>query len=105
TKSAMRDSARQASFRRVTFARPSPTSWSGCVSIAEAKQTPFKFEPAVRESYQPDRPVLSVIIDCYYGLDLVKQSVQSVLDQDYPNVELLLVNNGAQPDVAEFIRE
>lgn len=74
------------------------------MSIAEARRSTFTFEPAEREELVPGEPILSVILDCYYGLDLVKQSIQSVLDQDYPNVELILVDNGAQPDVAEHLR-
>jgi glycosyltransferase involved in cell wall biosynthesis len=74
------------------------------VSIAEAKRTEFTYESAAREEFAPGKPILSVIIDCYYRLDLVSQSIQSVLDQDYPNVELLLTDNGAKPDVAEYLR-
>jgi glycosyltransferase involved in cell wall biosynthesis len=73
------------------------------MSIREAKATRFEYFPSQKEMYEPGMPVLSVIIDCYYGLDLVKQSVQSVIDQDYPNVELILVNNGAQQDVSEYL--
>jgi glycosyltransferase involved in cell wall biosynthesis len=36
---------------------------------------------------------------------LVKQSIQSVLDQDYSNVELILVNNGAEFEVQEYLSE
>jgi hypothetical protein len=75
------------------------------VSIAEAQRATYSYEPAAREAYEPDQPILTVILDAYYGLDLVTQSVQSVLDQDYANVELILVDNAAQPDVAAFLRE
>ena len=73
------------------------------MSISEAKSASFYYLPPVIEAYEIDKPVLSVIIDCYYKLDLVRQAIQSVLDQDYPNVELILVDNGAQLDVQQHL--
>lgn len=74
------------------------------MSISEATSSQFTYLSPNREAYEPGRPILTIILDCYYRLDLVKQSIQSVLDQDYPNVELLLIDNGAHPDVSEYLR-
>lgn len=73
------------------------------MSIGEAQASSFSYLPPVREAYEQGKPILSVILDCYYRLDLVRQSIQSVLDQDYPNVELILVDNGAQQDVRQHL--
>jgi glycosyltransferase involved in cell wall biosynthesis len=73
------------------------------MSIREAQASPFDVVAPHGEVYEPNKPILTVIIDCYYRLDLVKQSIQSVLDQDYHNVELILVDNGAHQDVAEHL--
>ncbi len=75
------------------------------MSISEAKSADFTFFPAGNERYEPGSPILTVAIDCYYRLDLVKQSIHSVLAQDYPNVELILIDNGAQKDVADYLAE
>jgi len=75
------------------------------VSIAEARRARYTYEPATREAYDPGQPILTVILDAYYRLDLVEQSVQSVLDQEYPNVELILIDNAAQPEVARYLRD
>jgi glycosyltransferase involved in cell wall biosynthesis len=75
------------------------------VSIAEARESNFTYVPASTANYELGRPIFTVIIDCYYRLDLVRESVRSVLEQDYQNVELILVDNGAQPDVAEYVRQ
>ena len=59
-------------------------------SIDEAKRSNYRYLPPKNELYSPDIPIVTIIIDCYYKLVLVKQSVQSILNQDYHNVELLL---------------
>ena len=72
-------------------------------SIKEAEKSIHKFLPAIHEKYNSIEPIVSVIIDCYYKLDLVKQSIQSVLDQDYQNVEIVLVDNGAEENVSKYL--
>jgi len=72
-------------------------------SIKEAEKSIHKFLPAIHEKYNSSEPIVSVIIDCYYKLDLVKQSIQSILDQDYQNVEIVLVDNGAEENVSKYL--
>lgn len=73
------------------------------MSISEAKASEFSYLPPEREEYDQSKPILTVFIHCYYRLDLVRQSIQSVIDQDYPNVELILIDNGAKQDVQEHL--
>ncbi len=73
------------------------------MSFNEAKLSVYKYEPAINERYDKDKPILSIIFTCYYRLDLIKQSLRSVLDQDYQNVELILVDNDAQSEVKEHL--
>jgi glycosyltransferase involved in cell wall biosynthesis len=72
-------------------------------SITEAEKSIHKFLPAIQEKYAFNDLIISIVIDCYYGLDLVKQAVRSVLDQDYRNIELIIVDNGAKEDVSEYL--
>jgi len=74
-------------------------------SIDEAKLSNYEYMPSKNEQYIPGQAIVTVIIDCYYKLDLVKQSIQSVLNQDYHNVELLLIDNGAEELVSDYIRQ
>ncbi|MBT7558001.1 glycosyltransferase family 2 protein, partial [Candidatus Woesearchaeota archaeon] len=74
-------------------------------SIKEAEKSIHKFLPAIHEKYNSSEPIVSVIIDCFYKLDLVKQSIQSVLNQDYQNVEIVLVDNGAKENVSKYLHD
>ena len=49
-------------------------------SIDEAKLSNYEYMPSKNEQYIPGQAIVTVIIDCYYKLDLVKQSIQSVLN-------------------------
>lgn len=50
-------------------------------------------------------PVVSVIIPVYNGSGFVRDSVGDVFAQDYPSVELVLVNDGSSDDSLEVLRE
>lgn len=52
-----------------------------------------------------DRPLVSVVILYYKRRDTIEESVDSVLAQDYPNVELIVVDNHSEDDVKSLIGE
>ncbi|GAB3512957.1 hypothetical protein GCM10027341_54450 [Spirosoma knui] len=46
------------------------------------------------------KPWVSVICTCYNHDRYVRQALQSVVEQDYPNVELIVIDNGSQDQSA-----
>jgi glycosyltransferase involved in cell wall biosynthesis len=51
---------------------------------------------------QQEKPLVSVIIPCYKQAHFLEDAVMSVLQQDYPNFEILIINDGS-PDNAKEI--
>ncbi len=43
----------------------------------------------------PDSPKVSVIIPLYNQKQFVGEAIESVLDQSYPNIEIIVVNDGS----------
>lgn len=49
--------------------------------------------------------LVSVIMPFYSGKEWLKEAIESVLDQTYKNIELLLINDGSKEDVSDLIKE
>jgi glycosyltransferase involved in cell wall biosynthesis len=40
-------------------------------------------------------PLVSIVIPCYNGQDFIKEAIDSALDQTYPNIEVIVLNDGS----------
>ena len=67
--------------------------------IEKALQVSHSYNAPIVEDYESSLPILSIHIDAFYNVEYTKQAVESVLNQTYSNVELILVDNGAHSDV------
>ena len=47
----------------------------------------------------------TVITDVYWKLPLLRQTIESVLNQTYKNIEFIIVNNGASKDIISYINK
>ncbi|WP_333797327.1 glycosyltransferase family 2 protein [Rheinheimera sp.] len=48
-------------------------------------------------------PKVSVVMPCYNNAAYVRQAVDSVLQQDYPNIELIVVDDGSRDNSLEVL--
>lgn len=49
------------------------------------------------------RPLVSVVIPCYNHEQFVQQAIQSVIDQTYKNIELIVIDDGSKDSSVDVI--
>lgn len=52
-----------------------------------------------------EQPLVSVVIPCYNHENFVQDSIQSVIDQTYKNIELIIIDDGSRDHSATKIQE
>lgn len=52
-----------------------------------------------------ENPLVSIILPTYNHGEFIKSAIQSILDQDFYNFELILINDGSTDGTSEIIRE
>lgn len=52
-----------------------------------------------------DQPLVSVVIPCYNHEHFVQESIRSVIDQDYKNIELIVIDDGSKDGSVEKIKK
>ena len=57
------------------------------------------------ETLETDYPRLSLITPCYNGMPYLRAAIESVLDQDYPNIEYLVMDGGSTDGTVELLEE
>lgn len=50
-------------------------------------------------------PLVSIAIPCYNHGKFVQQAIQSVIDQDYQNIEFIIIDDGSQDNSVQKIQE
>lgn len=50
-------------------------------------------------------PLVSVIIPCFNNADMLPGAINSVLEQDYPNIEIIVVDDGSTDESIEVLKQ
>jgi len=61
--------------------------------------------PTVIGSTDPSYPRISVVIPSYNQVRFLERSVLSMLNQNYPNTEIIVIDGGSQDESVELIRK
>lgn len=51
------------------------------------------------------QPLVSIVIPCYNHANFVQDCIQSVIDQTYHNIELIIIDDGSKDESVEKIRQ
>ena len=77
-------------------------------SIYEKVRDDWRYEIQLRGFYvkyvKAFLPLVSILIPAYNNTYFLKQSLESAIGQDYPNVEILVGDDSTNDDVKEFIK-
>ena len=49
-------------------------------------------------------PLISVIIPAYNAAEYIEESINSILQQDYPNIEIIVVDDRSTDDTAKIAK-
>jgi glycosyltransferase involved in cell wall biosynthesis len=80
---------------RFTNSNNDPETCSECQSVT------VNFSPSANEEY----PRVSVITAAYNRASLLDETIQSVLNQDYPNLEYIVLDDGSTDATLEVIKK
>ena len=62
------------------------------------------FDPKVLLSRDPSYPRISVVVPSYDQARFLERTILSILNQNYPNTELIVIDGGSNDDSVELIR-
>ena len=51
-----------------------------------------------------EKPVVSIITACLNAEDTIEQTIQSVIDQTYPNIEYIIIDGGSTDKTFEIVK-
>ncbi len=55
--------------------------------------------------YKTNLPKLSIVMPCFNQVEFIERSILSVLNQNYPNIELVIIDGGSEDGTIEIIRK
>ena len=64
-----------------------------------------KYLQEIKEEITIEKPLVSVIVPVYNGEKYLEDCIKSILNQDYTNIELIIVNDGSKDNSLDIIKK
>lgn len=73
--------------------------------VSECIDNSVKNKMTVSKTDVSDTPLVSVIIPVYNGAEFIREVIENIYSQNYPAVEILVINDGSTDDTDAVVRE
>lgn len=55
--------------------------------------------------FSSSQPLVSIVIPAYNGMPYLEETIESVLAQNYPNIELIVLDDGSQDETPQLLKK
>lgn len=87
------------------FRRRAGFSWEHCVEETEATiRNVYKPVPESGLFIEEECPLVSIVTPSYNQGNFIKETIESVLNQSYPNIEYIVIDGGSSDESVQILR-
>jgi glycosyltransferase involved in cell wall biosynthesis len=76
----------------------------GGEALAKNGKNAYEYHPAETPRAPVEMPLISVVVPTYNRADFLRDAIDSILDQDYPNIECIVVDAGSTDGSIEVLK-
>ena len=51
------------------------------------------------------KPLITVVTICYNAVDTIEETIKSVIEQTYPNIEYIVIDGGSKDGTVDIIKK